>query len=137
MSGYLGVDRVRLPGGDGGVGRHEGHRPQGGVGQGDGGFGQYLAEVTTAVRHKMPITHVLLNNSEGRAKISRSRWEPCGRCGRPTWSTPTSPSTPGCAAPRAGGSPEPDQLRPALEEAMAVTDGPALVEVIGTLARDV
>jgi thiamine pyrophosphate-dependent acetolactate synthase large subunit-like protein/nitrite reductase/ring-hydroxylating ferredoxin subunit len=30
---------------------------------GDGGFGQYLAEVTTAVRHEMNITHVLLNNS--------------------------------------------------------------------------
>jgi len=31
---------------------------------GDGGFGQYLAELTTAVAHNMPITHVLLNNSE-------------------------------------------------------------------------
>ncbi len=31
---------------------------------GDGGFGQYLAELTTAVKYEMPITHVLLNNSE-------------------------------------------------------------------------
>ena len=30
---------------------------------GDGGFGQYLAELTTAVRHDMPITHVLVDNS--------------------------------------------------------------------------
>ncbi|HKE74633.1 MAG TPA: thiamine pyrophosphate-dependent enzyme [Acidimicrobiales bacterium] len=30
---------------------------------GDGGFGQYLAELTTAVRYDMDITHVLLNNS--------------------------------------------------------------------------
>lgn len=30
---------------------------------GDGGFGQYLAELTTAVKHGMPITHVLLDNS--------------------------------------------------------------------------
>jgi pyruvate oxidase len=29
---------------------------------GDGGFGQYLAELTTAVRYEMNITHVLLNN---------------------------------------------------------------------------
>jgi thiamine pyrophosphate-dependent acetolactate synthase large subunit-like protein len=29
---------------------------------GDGGFGQYLAEITTAVKHHMPITHVLLDN---------------------------------------------------------------------------
>jgi len=31
---------------------------------GDGGFGQYLAELTTAVKYAMPITHVLLNNQE-------------------------------------------------------------------------
>jgi thiamine pyrophosphate-dependent acetolactate synthase large subunit-like protein/nitrite reductase/ring-hydroxylating ferredoxin subunit len=30
---------------------------------GDGGFGQYLAELTTAVKYEMGITHVLLNNS--------------------------------------------------------------------------
>jgi len=30
---------------------------------GDGGFGQYLAELTTAVKYDMDITHVLLNNS--------------------------------------------------------------------------
>jgi len=30
---------------------------------GDGGFGQYLAELTTAVKYRMPITHVLLDNS--------------------------------------------------------------------------
>ena len=31
---------------------------------GDGGFGQYLAEFTTAVKYGMPITHVLLDNQE-------------------------------------------------------------------------
>ena len=31
---------------------------------GDGGFGQYLAELTTAVKYEMNITHVLLNNSQ-------------------------------------------------------------------------
>jgi len=30
---------------------------------GDGGFGQYLAELTTAVKYGMGITHVLLNNA--------------------------------------------------------------------------
>lgn len=29
---------------------------------GDGGFGQYLAELTTAVKYGMPIKHVLLDN---------------------------------------------------------------------------
>jgi thiamine pyrophosphate-dependent acetolactate synthase large subunit-like protein/nitrite reductase/ring-hydroxylating ferredoxin subunit len=31
---------------------------------GDGGFGQYMAELTTAVKYAMPIKHILLNNSE-------------------------------------------------------------------------
>ena len=39
---------------------------------GDGGFGQYLAEFTTAVKYDMNITHVLLNNSE-LGKISKEQ----------------------------------------------------------------
>ena len=39
---------------------------------GDGGFGQYLAELTTAVKHGMDITHVLLNNSS-LGKISKEQ----------------------------------------------------------------
>ena len=45
---------------------------------GDGGFGQYLAEVTTAVKYNMNITHILLNNNE-LGKISKEQragdWE--------------------------------------------------------------
>ncbi len=45
---------------------------------GDGGFGQYMAELTTAVKYNMDITHVLLNNSE-LGKISKEQragnWE--------------------------------------------------------------
>ncbi|OBF98858.1 thiamine pyrophosphate-dependent enzyme [Mycolicibacter sinensis] len=39
---------------------------------GDGGFGQYLAEITTAVKYDMDITHILLNNAE-LAKISQEQ----------------------------------------------------------------
>jgi thiamine pyrophosphate-dependent acetolactate synthase large subunit-like protein len=39
---------------------------------GDGGFGQYLAELTTAVKYGMNITHVLLNNDE-LGKISKEQ----------------------------------------------------------------
>ncbi len=39
---------------------------------GDGGFAQYMAEVTTAVKYRMNITHVLLNNSE-LGKISKEQ----------------------------------------------------------------
>ena len=45
---------------------------------GDGGFGQYLGELTTAVQYGMDITHVLLNNGE-LGKISKEQragaWE--------------------------------------------------------------
>ena len=39
---------------------------------GDGGFGQYLAEFTTAVKYGMNITHLLLNNGE-LGKISKEQ----------------------------------------------------------------
>jgi thiamine pyrophosphate-dependent acetolactate synthase large subunit-like protein len=39
---------------------------------GDGGFAQYMAEVTTAVKHNLDITHVLLNNGQ-LGKISKEQ----------------------------------------------------------------
>jgi thiamine pyrophosphate-dependent acetolactate synthase large subunit-like protein len=39
---------------------------------GDGGFGQYLGELTTAVKYGMNITHVLINNSQ-LGKISKEQ----------------------------------------------------------------
>ncbi len=39
---------------------------------GDGGFCQYLAELTTAVKYNMPIKLILLNNSE-LGKISKEQ----------------------------------------------------------------
>jgi len=39
---------------------------------GDGGFGQYLAELTTAVKYGMNITHVLINNAQ-LGKISKEQ----------------------------------------------------------------
>ena len=39
---------------------------------GDGGFAQYMAELLTAVKHKMTITHVLLNNGQ-LGKISKEQ----------------------------------------------------------------
>ena len=39
---------------------------------GDGGFGQYLAETTTAVAHRMDIVHVVLDNGE-LGKISKEQ----------------------------------------------------------------
>ena len=39
---------------------------------GDGGLGQYMAELTTAVKYGMNITHVVMNNSE-LGKISKEQ----------------------------------------------------------------
>jgi thiamine pyrophosphate-dependent acetolactate synthase large subunit-like protein len=39
---------------------------------GDGGFAQYLAEINTAVKYKMNITHILMNNGE-LGKISKEQ----------------------------------------------------------------
>ncbi len=45
---------------------------------GDGGFAQYMAELLTAVKHEMNITHLLLNNGQ-LGKISKEQragdWE--------------------------------------------------------------
>jgi thiamine pyrophosphate-dependent acetolactate synthase large subunit-like protein len=62
MSGYLGSIGFGYPAAMGAWAARTG-RPIVAV-TGDGGFGQYLAELTTAVRHDMAITHVLLNNAE-------------------------------------------------------------------------
>ncbi|MDE0676946.1 MAG: thiamine pyrophosphate-binding protein [Acidimicrobiaceae bacterium] len=95
---------------------------------GDGGFGQYAMELTTAVKYGMGITHVLLNNGE-LGKISKEQraaefdvWqtslhnpsfaefaELCGAMGRQVTAA--------------------DELDTALREALA-HPGPALVEVL-------
>jgi len=95
---------------------------------GDGGFGQYLAELTTAVKYGMPITHVLLNNSE-LGKISKEQ----RAVEMEVWQT--SLHNPGFAAyaelcGALGVRVERhDQLDEALARALA-HDGPALVEVM-------
>ena len=95
---------------------------------GDGGFGQYLAEFTTAVKYGMDITHILLNNSQ-LGKITKEQrageWE--------VWQT--SLHNPNFAeyAKLCGGHGQrvttSDQLDEAIKQAIAV-EGPALVEIM-------
>ncbi len=61
MSGYLGSIGFGYPAALGAWAAHP-ERPILAI-TGDGGFGQYLAEVTTAVRYAAPIRHVVLDNS--------------------------------------------------------------------------
>jgi thiamine pyrophosphate-dependent acetolactate synthase large subunit-like protein/nitrite reductase/ring-hydroxylating ferredoxin subunit len=95
---------------------------------GDGGFGQYLAELTTAVKYGMNIKHVLLNNSS-LGKITKEQ-----RAGRfKVWQTSLhNPDF--CEYARSCGAlgirvAAPDELGDALAAALA-HDGPVLVEVI-------
>ena len=95
---------------------------------GDGGFGQYLAETTTAVKYGMNITHVLLNNSE-LGKISKEQragdWD--------VWQTSLKNPSFAAYAELCGamGTRVDDdaQLDSALLEAMR-HDGPSLVEIV-------
>ena len=70
MSGYLGSIGFGYPAAMGAWAAAPGRKTV--CVTGDGGFGQYLAEVTTAVKYGMDITHVLLNNSE-LGKISKEQ----------------------------------------------------------------
>lgn len=71
MSGYLGSIGFALPAAMG-VWAAVGDTRQIVSISGDGGFGQYAMELTTAVKYGMNITHVLLNNSE-LGKISKEQ----------------------------------------------------------------
>lgn len=95
---------------------------------GDGGFAQYLAEFTTAVKYGMNITHILLNNAE-LGKISKEQ-----RAGNwKVWQT--SLHNPGFAefANNCGGLGIRVEKAQELDEAMRIAisyAGPALVEIL-------
>ena len=95
---------------------------------GDGGFGQYAMELTTAVKYGMDITHILLHNDE-LGKISKEQ-----RSGEwPVWETSlVNPSFAAfarlCGAHGAKVT-KGDEVEAAIAEALAVK-GPALVEVM-------
>ncbi len=95
---------------------------------GDGGFGQYAMEFTTAVKYGMDITHVLLNNAE-LGKISKEQ-----RAGEwPVWETDLHSPSFAAYARLCGGKgmrvTDAAELEGALGEAIA-HEGPALVEIV-------
>ena len=71
MSGYLGSIGFALPAALG-AWAAVGDRRQVVAVAGDGGFGQYAMEITTAVRHDMDLTVVVFDNSE-LGKISKEQ----------------------------------------------------------------
>jgi thiamine pyrophosphate-dependent acetolactate synthase large subunit-like protein/nitrite reductase/ring-hydroxylating ferredoxin subunit len=94
---------------------------------GDGGFGQYMGDFTTAVKYNMNITHVLLNNSE-LGKISKEQ-----RAGEwAVWETDLHNPSFAAFANLCGGKgfrvSQLDQVEATLGEALA-HGGPSLVEI--------
>ncbi len=63
MSGYLGSIGFGYPAAMGAWAAEGKNRPILAI-TGDGGFGQYMGELLTAVKYNMNITHILLNNSQ-------------------------------------------------------------------------
>ncbi len=93
---------------------------------GDGGFGQYPMDFTTAVKYGMDITHILLHNGE-LGKISKEQ-----RSGEwPVWETDLQNPSFAAFARLCGGHgikvTEASEIEAAISEALAI-DGPALVE---------
>jgi thiamine pyrophosphate-dependent acetolactate synthase large subunit-like protein/nitrite reductase/ring-hydroxylating ferredoxin subunit len=130
MSGYLGSIGFGYPAAMGAWAAAP-HRPVVAL-TGDGGFGQYLAELTTAVKYGMKITHVLLNNGE-LGKISKEQ-----RAGQlDVWQTALHNPNFAQFAENCGGLgirvTRADDLDDALERALA-HDGPSLVEVMADVA---
>jgi len=132
MSGYLGSIGFAFPAAMGAWAATQEDGPYKGRKvisvSGDGGFGQYAMEFTTAVKYGMNICHVLMNNSE-LGKISKEQ-----KAGEfPVWQTSlVNPSFAGLAR-NSGGMglrvTTLEELDAALAEAIA-HNGPALVEVI-------
>ena len=126
MSGYLGSIGFGFPAAMGAWAANTGRKVL--SISGDGGFGQYLAEFTTAVKYGMDITHVLLNNGE-LGKISKEQrdgeWK--------VWQTSLHNPSFADYATLCGGLgirvDRAEQLTEAFKTALA-SNGPALVEVM-------
>jgi pyruvate oxidase len=132
MSGYLGSIGFAFPAAMGAWAATQEDGPYKGRKvvsvSGDGGFGQYAMEFTTAVKYGMNITHVLMNNSE-LGKISKEQ----KAAEFEVWQTSlVNPSFAGFAR-ACGGMGERVRTREELDAALAKAiahNGPSIVEVI-------
>lgn len=127
MSGYLGSIGFALPAAMGAWAAQGHQRPIWSV-SGDGGLGQYLAEINTLVKYNMNIKHIVLNNSE-LGKISKEQRAAEVDVWQTTLSNPSfAKYAQNCGA--LGIRVEKlEDLIPAMEKLKAC-DGPALLEVI-------
>jgi thiamine pyrophosphate-dependent acetolactate synthase large subunit-like protein/nitrite reductase/ring-hydroxylating ferredoxin subunit len=125
MSGYLGSIGFGYPAALG-AWAADPYRPVVAV-TGDGGFGQYAMEITTAVKHGIPVKHVLLDN-HGLGKIAKE--QVAGDF--PVWHTSLHNPDWAAYAELCGATGIKVTAREQLPEAMArmfATDGPVLLHV--------
>ena len=95
---------------------------------GDGGFGQYMGDLTTAVKYDMNITHVLLNNGQ-LGKISKEQRSGNWHVWQTSLHNPSFAEYAKICGALGIQVTEKEQLDDALARALA-HDGPSLVEVI-------
>ncbi len=126
MSGYLGSIGFGFPAAMG-AWAADPSRPVIAV-TGDGGFGQYLAELTTAVKYRMPIKHVLFDNGS-LGKIGKEQ-----RAGQfPEWQVSLVNPDFAAYARLCGAGGETVRTRGEIEPAMArmlAAEGPYLLHVV-------
>ncbi len=127
MSGYLGSIGFAFPAAMGAWAAVNGKRRVVSV-SGDGGFGQYLADFTTAVKYGMNIVHVLLNNSE-LGKISKEQRDGEWKVWQTSLHNPSFADFAGLCGGFGARVERAEQLPQALEEALA-SDVAAIVEII-------
>ncbi|MHA2098911.1 MAG: thiamine pyrophosphate-dependent enzyme [Candidatus Kariarchaeaceae archaeon] len=132
MSGYLGSIGFAFPAAMGAWAADGDHRKIIAV-AGDGGFGQYMAEFTTAVKYNMDITLILLNNNE-LGKITREQ-----KSGNfHIWQTSLSNPNFADYANNCGGLglrvTNEEDIGEAVKEALSF-NGPSLVEILSTASQ--
>jgi thiamine pyrophosphate-dependent acetolactate synthase large subunit-like protein/nitrite reductase/ring-hydroxylating ferredoxin subunit len=132
MSGYLGSIGFSFPAAMGawaaaGDGRHAQPRKIVSV-SGDGGFGQYLAEFTTAVKYGMDICHILLNNEE-LGKISKEQRAAKFHVWQTSLHNPNFAEYAELCGGRGFRATRLDEVAPAIEAGLTC-GGPAIVEIM-------
>ncbi len=95
---------------------------------GDGGFAQYMAEITTAVKYGMDITHVLLNNGE-LGKISKEQRSADYDVWQTSLKNPSFAEYAELCGSLGTRVTDPSELQGALSEAIQ-HEGPAMVEIL-------
>ena len=133
MSGYLGSIGFALPAAMGAWAATREDDPRFAGRQvvsmsGDGGFGQYMGELTTAVKYGMNITHILLNNGQ-LGKISKEQRAGNWHVWQTSLHNPSFSEYAELCGARGIRVTEKAQLDDAMAEALA-HEGPSLVEIM-------